>query len=271
MNKDHLSIMTMNLRFGLAKDGDNGWEQRRDLVGQTLDRCRADFYGFQEVNHFQAAFLDDHLRDHTGIGRYNREVPWWQSNMIFHHKSWTCLGFRHHFISHTPDIPSKLSGSKWPRQCVIGWFEKQDRQVVVANTHFDFETCVQVRSADLVMNFLDRFPQGLPTAICGDFNSEPGSPAHERFCARGFDEVCSDEKQTTFHEFKGGDSGPHIDWILFRNGFSVWSSQVVTDDFSGRFPSDHYPVQAVFEYQFTEPDRKTDYRKTDQWETDHEG
>lgn len=248
MNKDQVSIMTMNLRFGLAKDKDNGWEQRKSLVGRILDRSPGDFYGFQEVNHFQADFLAAHLKDHKGVGQYNPKVPWWQSNMIFHHKSWSCLGFRHHFISQTPDIPSKLSGSKWPRQCVIGWFEKQGRQVVVANTHFDFDARVQARSADLVVTFLDRFPRGLPTAVCGDFNSEPGSPAHRRFCAKGFDEVLLGEKKTTFHEFKGGDTGPHIDWILFRGGFSLLSSKVVTDDFSGRFPSDHYPVQAVLGY-----------------------
>lgn len=256
MNNDSITIMTMNLRFGLAKDGSNCWDRRRNLVGRILDRYPADFYGCQEVNHFQADFLSRHLSYHSHIGQYNKEVPWWQSNMIFYHNSWTCLGSCHHFLSHTPDIPSKLDGSKWPRQCVMGWFEKQGRQILVVNTHFDFDAQVQSRTADLVMSFIDRFLPGLPTAICGDFNSEPGSLAHGRFISGGFNEVFSGKKQTTFHEFKGGVSGPHIDWILFKGGLKLLTAGVVTDDFSGRFPSDHYPVRAIFYHKIFKTGRE---------------
>ena len=243
---DKIHIMTMNLRFGLARDGDNAWENRRDLVGMILERYPADFYGFQEVNHFQAAFLKGQLAGHSCIGQYNRHRPWWQSNMIFFHRSWTCLGHRHHFLSPTPDIPSKLDGSRWPRQCVVGWFGKGDRQVIVANTHFDFDAGVQARSAGLVLDFLDRFPPGLPRMISGDFNSDPGSPAHRHFLSRGFGEVLSGRRVTTFHEFTGEETGRHIDWILFNGGLALDSARVVTDDFSGRYPSDHYPVRAAF-------------------------
>ncbi len=51
------SVMTMNLRFGLAKDGKNRWERRRDVVKNFLEPMNTDFIGFQEVNHFQAEFL----------------------------------------------------------------------------------------------------------------------------------------------------------------------------------------------------------------------
>jgi len=246
MNKEQITIMTMNLRFGLAKDGDNCWEGRQDLVGRILDRYQEDFYGFQEANHFQINFLSRHLVDHEHIGQYNKEVPWWQSNMIFYHNSWTCLGFRHHFLSRTPDIPSKLIGSKWPRQCVVGWFQKEGVQLLVVNTHFDFDPDVQARGAGLVMEFIDRFPPGLPVVIGGDFNAEPGSLAYERFMSNGFNEVLSGKNVTTFHEFKGGNFGPHIDWLLFKGGLDLVQAGVVMDEFSGRFPSDHYPVRAEF-------------------------
>ncbi|WDP90977.1 MAG: endonuclease/exonuclease/phosphatase family protein [Desulfobacter sp.] len=243
---DQISIMTMNLRFGLAKDGDNGWDRRRELVRRLLGRYPVDLICFQEVNHFQAAFLKETLSGYGHIGHYNREVPWWQSNMIFYREDWTCLGSRHHFLSHTPDIPSKLDGSKWPRQCVVGWFEKQGQQILAANTHFDFDAGVQAESAGLVMAFIDTFPPGLPALVCGDFNAEPDSPAADRFSAGGFHEVFSGEEITTFHEFKGGRNGPHIDWILYRGGLEKQGARVLDDDFSGRFPSDHYPVQARF-------------------------
>ena len=247
MNPDnnHITIMTMNLRFGLAKDGNNSWENRAPLAAEILNRYPADFIGFQEVNHFQARFIDRHLPEHDHIGWYNKQTPWWQSNMIFHHRDWACMGSRHHFLSETPDLPSKLDGSKWPRQCVVGWFAHQGRELLVVNTHFDFDALVQARSADLVAEFIDGFPVGLPVLITGDFNSNPGSLAYDRFLSHGFTEVYGEEVDTTYHEFEGRSTGRHIDWILYRGDFQVAARQVVMDDFTGRYPSDHYPVRAV--------------------------
>lgn len=243
---DHIRVMTMNLRFGLAKDGKNCWENRKDLVAEVLSRYPADFIGFQEVNHFQAEFLQACLPEHGHIGWYNKTVPWWQSNMIFFQKSWACKGRHHQFLSLTPDIPSKLEGSKWPRQCVAGWFSKKDKELLMVNTHFDFDSKVQAKSASLALGVVERFPPGLCVAITGDFNSEPGSPAYERFRTAGFKEVFDGQSITTYHEFKGGQNGPHIDWLLYKGKLVLDQSRVVMDEFSGRFPSDHYPVYGVF-------------------------
>ena len=82
--------------------------------------------------------------------------------------------------------------------------------------------------------------------ILGDFNAEPGSLAHEKFKSQGFHLVFDHEKITTFHGFTGQKTGKFIDWILYRGPLFPGSSQVITDSFSGRFPSDHYPVRAAF-------------------------
>ena len=182
------SVMTMNLRFGLAKDGKNRWKRRRDVVKDLLEQMNTDFIGFQEVNHFQADYLTGTLKEYRHIGWYNRNHPRWQSNMIFFQKDWTCLGQHHHFISRFPDIPSKLPGSRWPRQCVAGWFEKQGTHLLMANTHFDFNPKVQARSAGMVAGFLRRFPPGLPVVIIGDFNAVHGSSAFRTFQNHGFKE-----------------------------------------------------------------------------------
>lgn len=240
------SVTTMNLRFGLARDHGNRWECRRDTVRAFLDRHATDFMGFQEVNHFQADFLEEHLDSHGCIGRHNRRLPWWQSNMIFYRKDWTCLGFRHHFISPFPDIPSKLEGSRWPRQCVIGWFEKAGHQILAVNTHFDFTPAVQARSAGLVMDFLDHFPPGLPVVITGDFNADHGSSAFRTFRAFGFNEVFQGYPRGTFHGFTGETGGRHIDWILFRGGLRLRQPRVMIFHRDDQYPSDHFPVQADF-------------------------
>ncbi|WP_321418332.1 endonuclease/exonuclease/phosphatase family protein [uncultured Desulfobacter sp.] len=243
---DRVSVMTFNLRFGLAKDGPHAWEHRTPLVAKILDTYPCDFIGFQEVNHFQAEFLSRSLAHHGCIGWRYRGKKWWQNNLILFDRSWECLGHRHFFLSHTPSIPSRLPGSRWPRQCVIGWFKKNDRYLLMANTHFDFTAEVQQKSAGLVMEFLQRFPKGVPQIITGDFNATPGAPAHHCFKSRGFDLVLDGRPVTTFHDFTGKETGLHIDWILYRNGLSPVSEKVIQDSFDGLFPSDHYPVWAAF-------------------------
>jgi endonuclease/exonuclease/phosphatase family metal-dependent hydrolase len=250
-DKAQMTIMTMNLRFGLARDGENGWRHRKFLVDRLLKNYSADFLGFQEANHFQADFLIHALPGFKVMGQHNQSIDWWQSNLIFFHRSWQCLEQRHYFLSDTPGVTSKLAGSKWPRQCVIGLFQKEKYQILVVNTHFDFESSVQEKSAGLVMDFLSEFSADLPVVIMGDFNSNPGSPAHTRFKTRGFDGVFDNETTTTFHGFEGKDTGKQLDWILHRGGLIPVFQQVVTDSFSNRFPSDHYPVRAGFAWPDT--------------------
>jgi len=241
-----LTIMTFNLRFGLAEDGENGWQNRKPLVEKVLHRYQADFIGFQESNHFQTEFLERALPGHGLIGWHNRQVERWQSNPVCHHDAWRCLHHRHRFLSDTPDVESRLPGSKWPRQCVTGLFEKEKSRVVIANTHFDFDEKVQRRSAELLLDFLADYPGEVPALITGDFNARPGSAACRVFDGAGFSEVFTGRPATTFHGFSGRPTGSHIDWILYRGDFVLERSAILTDSFEGRCPSDHYPVRAVF-------------------------
>lgn len=241
--------MTMNLRFGLADDGLNKWDLRQRLVKKVLKRYPVDFLGIQEVNHFQAEFLDTALYDHEFIGWHNKSIDWWQSNLLFFSQSWTCIKCSHYFLSHTPGETSKLEGSKWPRQCVIGLFKKGVREIIAVNTHFDFTPGVQAESAKLIIGFLSEFPKDLPTIITGDFNCNPGSSAYRVFLKNGFKEIFEGQKITTFHDFEGRNTGRHIDWILYRNGIVPVSLNVVKDSFSNWFPSDHYPIQARFKWR----------------------
>ena len=45
---------------------------------------------------------------------------------------------RHYFLSETPDVESRLPGSKWTRECVIGLFQKWLFRMILASTHFDY-------------------------------------------------------------------------------------------------------------------------------------
>ncbi len=249
-NPGTFSVMTFNLRFGLADDGPNCWENRKRVYPPLFEAYQPDFIGFQEVNNFQADFLCRLLDGYDFIGRRESSSRSWQNNLIFYRKQWTCRAARHLFLSSTPRVESRLDGSRWPRQCTLGLFEQGKMTVVMANTHFDFSEAVQVRSAGLVVDFLSKFsPESstdLPTVVTGDFNSLPGGGAHRAFVDNGFEDAFENAHTYTFHGFTGRDRGGHIDWILFRGGITPLNRKIVRERFSGLFPSDHFPVLVEF-------------------------
>jgi len=117
-------IMTLNLRFGRAEDGPNSWDNRKQRFIAFFEAHRPDFIGMQEVNDFQIDFLKKLLTEYHFIGQRSPAPDYWQDNLIFYKKEWKCGFHKRFFLSHTPSVPSRFAESKWPRQCVIGIFEK---------------------------------------------------------------------------------------------------------------------------------------------------
>ena len=240
------SVMTFNLRFGLADDGENSWDNRKKAYPCLFEQYQPDFIGFQEANNFQTEYLCRLLEAYGFIGKRKPSPDFWQNNLIFHKKKWVCKNNRHLFLSSTPYVESRLENSRWPRQCTMGLFQHQEKIVIMVNTHFDFSGEVQEQSAELVTNFLLDFPPGLPTIITGDFNCVPGNTAHKVFMEKGFKDAFKGAHSYTFHGFTGKEKGGHIDWILYRGGLDPVSKKIVKDRFSAFYPSDHFPVLVEF-------------------------
>ncbi|MFA6010396.1 MAG: endonuclease/exonuclease/phosphatase family protein [Desulfobacteraceae bacterium] len=247
-----ITVMTMNLRFGLAEDGENCWANRKKAYPVLFKTHDPDFIGVQEANDFQADQLSDILENHGHIGERKKSADplpaTWQDNLIFFKKPWTCLSHKHYFLSNTPDIQSQFPGSQWPRQCIIGHCENNGHSLIHVNTHFDFASSVQEKSAELIINLLKDYPADIPTIITGDFNTSPNSETYALFMENGFRDLFENHHSSTFHGFTGHDLGGHIDWILFKGGLKGVDHQIVQEPFEGIYPSDHYPVKAIFEF-----------------------
>ncbi len=246
------SVMTINIRFGLARDGQNAWERRKDAFVGLFEKYRPDFICMQEVNGFQADFFTCLLSEYGSIGRRLPAPAMWQDVLIFYKKRWKCLRHQRFFLSDTPDVPSRMPESKWPRQCVMGEFARGNARVVCTNTHFDFDTRAQVKSAAILLDRLETFASaGAPTVITGDFNAGPGSRCHTAFTdpalvSPPFSDVFADSRTGTYHGFTGKPLSERIDWILWRNMKGPVERNIIMESFDGIFPSDHFPVYAVF-------------------------
>jgi endonuclease/exonuclease/phosphatase family metal-dependent hydrolase len=243
---NNLSVMSLNLRFGLADDGPNNWVSRCVAYPELLHRHVCDFYAFQEANDFQIAYLAGLLQDYQLIGQRVPAPRFWQNNVIFYRRQWRCLDHHHFYLSDTPDLPSQFSRSRWPRQCTMGIFAKADCQLAVVNTHFDFEADVQRRSAELICKRLDDLAPACPTLLMGDLNAGPHSSCMDIFTepGAGFRSALCPPLVGTHHRFTGRPLGDPIDWILYRGPLQVQEAQVIMDRYCGYYPSDHFPLTA---------------------------
>ena len=105
------------------------------------------------------------------------------------------------------------------------------------------------------MQRLARLPADTPAVLTGDFNVSPFSTCYEMFTGqnreaagnvRYFKNVFLPPYPGTYHGFTGNAKEEHIDWILFRGDIIPRKSAVIRDTFRNRYPSDHFPLNAVF-------------------------
>lgn len=250
------TVISFNIRFGLADDGMNKWTYRKHAVAELFNKYPADFICVQELNDFQTEFLVKLLPEYHHIGIHKPAPDFWQNNVIFYRNTIECMDKQHFFLSETPFQPSSSWGSRWPRQCTIGRYKTGSYELICINTHFDFKEPVQHKSAQLIWQTITTQFQDIPAILTGDFNAEPDSKTY-RWLTGQFDEVTNtlpDFKETfkspypgTFHRYTGKPITGLIDWILYRGDLRVKKYLAIEDSFDGIFPSDHFPVMAYFE------------------------
>ncbi len=249
------SVLTLNLRFGLADDGANNWQYRKKGFEPFLEKYRTDFIGFQEANDFQIDFLHNILTEYNYIGKRSPSPSFWQNNVIFYQKNWRCIHYEHFFLSPTPSLPSRYRKSIWPRQCTVGMFKTERRQVICINTHLDFDVSVQVNSANLILGRLSHLPGNIPAILIGDFNAAPFSPCYNIFTTHDentatrknyFKNAFNKPFSGTHHGFTGNTDGDPIDWILFRGKIILKNSKIIQDTYDNMYISDHFPLCAQF-------------------------
>jgi hypothetical protein len=60
-------------------------------------------------------------------------------------------------------------------------------------------------------------------------------------------------EEATFHGFSGATRGSRIDFVLHDKSFEALDATIVRTNYSGRYPSDHFPVTATLRLRIPEP------------------
>jgi endonuclease/exonuclease/phosphatase family metal-dependent hydrolase len=258
-----LRVMSFNIRYGTAPDGDNAWARRTDLVYDTIARFQPDLIGYQEVLDFQFDALAARFPElvSEGVGRDDGRRKGEFSSLAYRRDRFTRVAGGTFWLSTTPDVPgSKSWDAALPRICT--WVRLREtasgRELVFANTHFDHRGQVARREAARVLSErLGPVASGIPAVLTGDFNITEDTPAFrvlveppEPSWVRWIDayrtlhpERAPDE--ASFNGFKGTVRGSRIDFVLHTSHFRATAAAIDRHQREGRFPSDHYPVTAV--------------------------
>ncbi|MCS1407873.1 MAG: hypothetical protein M2R45_01034 [Verrucomicrobia subdivision 3 bacterium] len=259
-----IKVMSFNIRYGGADDGENSWPKRDYLVLETIKMFDPDLLGAQEVLNFQADFLKENLSGYGfhGVGR-NDGVAEGEFVPIFYRLDrFELVDSGHFWLSESPNAPgSKSWDSSLAR--MLSWVILRDREgngnpFVFANTHFDHHGArARLESAKMIRQRAESIEGEVPVIIVGDFNtSEEGAPYAALVNAEGFDgppfvdsyRVIYPEKssqESSMSGWRGRREGRRIDWIIHSPKFVTLNAAINYTNEAGRYPSDHYPVQAI--------------------------
>lgn len=255
-----LRVMSFNIRLGVAKDGDNHWDKRQELVAHTIKQFNPDLLGTQETWHFQADYLKKQLPDYGYVG-WTRQAgnEGEHCGILFRKDRFQLADSGQFWLSETPDKKgSKSWDSSLPR--IVTWIEVKDkkadgRQLRFLNTHFDHRGPKARLEAAKMIRETARKHSSRPVIVTGDFNCGDTSDPYKAL----FDgNVLTDSfrvkypqkqpKEGTFNGFKGTDTGARIDWVLHNDKFTTIDAAIDKTSKEGRYPSDHFPVTAVLRW-----------------------
>jgi len=260
-----VKIVSFNIRYGTAADGDNHWDKRREFLIETVKTLNPDLLGTQETLGFQRDYLAKELADydHLGVGRDDGKEAGEMMALYYRRARFEKLDGGHFWLSETPDvIGSKSWDSSLPR--MVTWVKLRDRKqpdspnILFLNTHFDHRgPTARLESSKLIRRKIVELGKDSRVVVTGDFNADQQSLPYEALFA-SFDSrespvidtyrATHPERQPNEGTFSGFNAsqinGARIDWIGVSRNWKIQSAEIDRTLRDGRTPSDHYAVTA---------------------------
>jgi endonuclease/exonuclease/phosphatase family metal-dependent hydrolase len=263
-------VMSFNVRYGTARDGENHWDKRKAFLAETVKKFDPDLLGTQETLGFQRDYLAKELPAYgvLGVGRDDGKEKGEMMALYYRKARFEKTDGGHFWLSETPDKAGSRSwGSSLPR--MVSWVKLRDRKapkapaLIFYNTHFDhLSGRARTESARLLRKRIDRLDKGTAVIVTGDFNAGEGSEPYKALFGKQDEKVSplrdtyrvahpkKGESEGTFSGFKAGaKKGARIDWIACTDHLKVLKAGIDRTERKGRTPSDHFPVTAVLEWK----------------------
>ena len=253
-----MKILTCNIRYFGANDGEDSWAYRKDLCARIIGAQSPDIICFQEMWAEQFADMTSALPEYRSYGMTDEPTGRHPVNCIFYSRdACTRIAAGGYWLSETPHVPGSKS---WDSSCVrlANWIRLEDRatgrEFRVINTHLDHVSQIaREHQAGRIVEDANAYPQDYPQMLTGDMNCDATNRAIGVFKAGGWIDTYGEVHETedpghTYHGFLGPEydsSVGKMDWVLARGTVKVIDAEIIRDSLDGRFPSDHYFVSAM--------------------------
>ena len=273
-----LSVLSFNVRLASAPDGEDGWENRRELVFEVIEDHDPDLVGLQEPEPIQLRELEERFPDYTFLGRSSEggaavgdDTAEGKFNAVMvRSERFSVRQDGTFWFSPYPERPgSREPEAALPRVCSWAklYDEHSDETIYLYNLHLDYASqAARERSTELLLERMLERPSDGVVLVTGDFNanalnpalqllrSDPGQHARDPRPLRDtFAVVHRGEKAAhelgTFHDFTGEPKTTKIDFVLAPASIEVLDAGIDRRSRDGRYPSDHFPVYAELKLQ----------------------
>ena len=255
-----MKIMTCNIRYFGADDGEDGWVHRRDFCAQVIRARKPQVICFQEMWREQFDELVPAFPEFATFGMIDEPLGRHPVNSIFFRRDlFRCLSQGGFWLSETPHV---TGSSSWDSACVrlANWVRLEEKgsgkEFRVVNTHLDHVSQpAREGQARLIGEDAAAYPDEYPQFLTGDMNCDAGNRAISIFGEAGWRDMYAAvhgaaDPGFTYHGFRGPAFESKVgkmDWVFARGQVWVVNAEIVTDARDGRFPSDHYFVTAEVE------------------------
>lgn len=260
-----LPVMSFNIRYGTASDGEHAWPLRRGLTFRVIREQVPAVLGVQEALRFQLDEIGAALPHYgeVGVGRSDGVEEGEYSSILYDRVRLDVLEQGTFWLSDTPDVPNSMSwGNRITR--IVTWARFRDRATDatfhVFNTHWDHESQrAREHSARLLVERIQARAAGDPVLVMGDFNAGEDNIAFRTLLAgepgalRLYDTFRAVHPHAldtgTYHAFTGDRSGAKIDAILASPEWRTLNAGIILFSENGLYPSDHFPVTATLQLE----------------------
>ena len=253
-----MKILTCNIRYSGADDGENGWRHRKELCGRVIAGQDADILCFQEMWADQFSDLREAL---PGYATHTMgDVPAGvhpQNAILYRRALFEVVAAGGYWLSPTPHVPGT---SGWGSACVrvAIWIRLRaigsGAEFRVVNTHLDHVSqAAREHQARIIVEDAAAYPEGYPQLLAGDMNCEAGNAAIDVLLSGGWLDTYGavhgpEDPGCTHHGFLGPantSAEGKIDWIFSKGAMQATDATLITTSQDGRYPSDHYFLSAT--------------------------
>ncbi|MEL6923633.1 MAG: endonuclease/exonuclease/phosphatase family protein [Bacteroidota bacterium] len=251
-----LRVLSFNIRYDSPRDTGNLWVDRKEKVAAVIRFHQADLIGIQEGLYHQLEQLDSLLPDHDylGVGRDDGRQKGEFTAIFYRRKRLQPINTAHFWLSETPEVPGSMS---WETACTRMVSHVHFRDLLTGqffyhfNTHYDHISHeARYKGTLLLQEEMSTLPDSAFVLLTGDFNVTQEDSTYQLLSTfvKDTQRLSPNGGYGPDFSYKAfdqpGKPGHIIDYIFIRPhpGVQVLRHGLLSDNWDGKYPSDHLPV-----------------------------